>query len=53
MDTLFKQIPHEGEQELIHDFFMKTVDHKAMSFKARIKPENSVWMEVQTTDYRD
>ena len=50
MDTLFKHIPHEGEQELIHDFFMKTVDHKAMSFKARIKPENSVWMEVEMRD---
>ena len=45
-DSLFKNIPFEGEQELIHDFFMKTVDHKAMSFKARIKPDNSVWMEV-------
>jgi len=44
-DSLFKNIPFEGEQELIHDFFMKTVDHKAMSFKARIKPDNSVWME--------
>ena len=50
MDTLFKHIPYEGEQELIHDFFMKTVDHKAMSFKARIKPENSVWMEVEMRD---
>jgi len=44
-DSLFKNIPAETEQELIHDFFMKTVDHKAMSFKARIKPANSVWME--------
>ena len=59
-ETLFKQIPNEDEQELVHDFFMKTVDHKQMSFKARwvesksklqfsvffrIKPENSVWFE--------
>lgn len=34
-ETLFKQIPNEDEQELVHDFFMKTVDHKQMSFKAR------------------
>ena len=44
-ETLFKQIPQESEQELIHDFFMKTVDHKQMSFKARIKPDNSVWFD--------
>ena len=34
-ETLFKQIPNIDEQELVHDFFMKTVDHKQMSFKAR------------------
>ena len=34
-ETLFKAIPGEEEQELVHDFFMKTVDHKQMSFKAR------------------
>ena len=34
-ETLFKQIPNQDEQELAHDFFMKTVDHKQMSFKAR------------------
>ena len=34
-ETLFKQIPNQEEQELAHDFFMKTVDHKQMSFKAR------------------
>merc|ERR1712241_506478 len=44
-ETLFKAIPGEEEQALVHDFFMKTVDHKQMSFKARIKPENTVWFE--------
>jgi len=44
-DSLFKVPPAQDEQEIIHDFFINTVDHKAMSFKARIKPENSVWFE--------
>jgi len=44
-DSLFRLPPSAAEQEIIHDFFIKTVDHKAMSFKARIKPENCVWME--------
>ena len=44
-DSLFKNAPSEEEKELIHNFFIQTVDHAALSFKARIKPENSVWME--------
>ena len=44
-DSLFKVPPTLAEQDIIHDFFIKTVDHKAMSFKARIKPQNSVWFE--------
>lgn len=44
-DSLFKHPPSEEEKALIHDFFIKTVDHKALSFKARILPENSIWME--------
>jgi len=44
-DSLFKVPPNQDEQEIIHDFFINTVDHKAMSFKARVKPENSVWFE--------
>lgn len=44
-DSLFKVPPSLDEQEIIHDFFIRTVDHKAMSFKARVKPPNSVWME--------
>lgn len=43
--SLFKHPPSEDEKCLIHDFFIQTVDHKMMSFKARIKPENSIWME--------
>ena len=44
-DSLFRHPPSEHEKMLIHDFFIQTVDHRALSFKARIKPEQSVWME--------
>jgi acyl-coenzyme A thioesterase 9 len=44
-DSLFRIPPTVAEQKIIHEFFIRTVDHKAMSFKARIKPDNSVWME--------
>lgn len=44
-ESLFKNPPSEQEKRLIHDFFISTVDHKALSFKARVKPPNSVWME--------
>ena len=39
-DSLFKNPPSENEKMLIHDFFIKTVDHAALSFKARVKPDN-------------
>ena len=41
-DSLFKVPANLEEQDIIHDFFLNT---KAMSFKARVKPGNSVWME--------
>ena len=44
-DSLFKNPPTEEEKKLIHQFFIETVDHAALSFKARIKPDHSVWME--------
>ncbi len=44
-ESLFKHPPSEEEKALIHDFFIQTVDHKALSFKARILPDNSRWME--------
>ena len=44
-ESLFKHPPSEEEKQIIHDFFIKTVDHKALSFKARVKPKNSIWME--------
>ena len=44
-DSLFKSPPNPEENQLIHDFFIQTVDDTKLSFKARIKPENSIWME--------
>jgi len=43
--SLMRQPPSESERLVIHDQFLRTVDWKSMSFKSRIKPENSVWME--------
>ena len=44
-DSLFKTPPSVEENRLIHDFFIQTVDDTKLSFKARIKPEHSEWME--------
>jgi len=44
-DSLFQSPPSEEEKAIIHDFFIRTVDHTAKTFKARVKPEHSVWME--------
>lgn len=46
--SLFTQPPTEEEKVEIHDFFLKTVDHKAMSYRARVLPNNSTWMEDST-----
>jgi len=43
-DSLFKEPPSRVENNLIHTMFLSTVDHKARSFAARVKPEGSAWM---------
>ena len=43
-DSLFKEPPAQEESSLIHKMFLSTIDHKARSFSARIRPENSSWM---------
>ena len=43
-DSLFKEPPSKIENNLIHSMFLSTVDHKARTFSARVKPENSTWM---------
>ena len=34
-DSLFQSPPTNDEKEIIHDFFIRTVNHKARSFKVR------------------
>jgi len=43
-DSLFKEPPSKIENNLIHNMFLSTIDHKARSFSARVKPDNSAWM---------
>ncbi|KAH3804890.1 hypothetical protein DPMN_133182, partial [Dreissena polymorpha] len=43
--TLLKTPPDENERLLIHNLFLETLDPKASTFKVRVKPERSVWME--------
>ncbi|KAL4220302.1 Acyl-coenzyme A thioesterase 9 [Mactra antiquata] len=43
--TLLKTAPNEEERVLIHDLFLQTIDPKAHTFKVRVKPLDSVWME--------
>ena len=44
-ESLLKHPPSEEEKQIIHDFFINTVDRSALSFQARVKPKNSIWME--------
>lgn len=43
--TLLKTPPNPEESMNIHNQFLQTIDPRAATFKVRIKPENSVWME--------
>lgn len=43
--TLLKIPPDEKETLIIHEHFVKTLDPSSSSFKIRVKPENSIWME--------
>ncbi|KAK3604467.1 hypothetical protein CHS0354_007171 [Potamilus streckersoni] len=43
--TLLKSPPSEEERLIIHNQFLHTLDPKSSSFKIRVRPENSVWME--------
>ena len=42
--SLLLMAPNENERFLIHKLFLETIDPTAVSFKVRIKPENSVWL---------
>ncbi|XP_013061260.1 acyl-coenzyme A thioesterase 9, mitochondrial-like [Biomphalaria glabrata] len=43
--SLLKTPPTEDERLIIHDLFLSTVDLNSGTFKVRVKPENTVWME--------
>ncbi|XP_078265483.1 acyl-coenzyme A thioesterase 9, mitochondrial-like [Rhinoraja longicauda] len=43
--SLLKTAPNEDERKLIHNMFLETLDNKTISFRSRILPINSVWME--------
>jgi len=43
--SLLKTSPSLPEYGLVHNMWKETLDAKQNSFKARVKPENAVWME--------
>ncbi|XP_077987731.1 acyl-coenzyme A thioesterase 9, mitochondrial-like [Glandiceps talaboti] len=44
-ESLLKTPPNAEETKLIHRLFLDTLDPKSITFKARVKPAGSVWME--------
>ena len=45
-ESLLNTPPTPEELALIHTFFTRTLDPKALSFKARVRPSpDSVWMD--------
>ncbi|KAG9485735.1 hypothetical protein GDO78_008690 [Eleutherodactylus coqui] len=43
--SLLKMAPTAEERKIIHDIFLNTLDTNTVSFRSRILPPNSVWME--------
>ncbi|XP_023700947.2 acyl-coenzyme A thioesterase 9, mitochondrial isoform X1 [Paramormyrops kingsleyae] len=43
--SLLKVAPKLLERELVHSLFLNTLDSKTVSFRSRILPPDSVWME--------
>uniref|UniRef100_A0A8C1GS86 Acyl-CoA thioesterase 9, tandem duplicate 2 n=1 Tax=Cyprinus carpio TaxID=7962 RepID=A0A8C1GS86_CYPCA len=43
--SLLKVAPTAEERTLVHNLFLNTLDTRRMSFRGRILPPNSVWME--------
>ncbi|XP_018616839.1 acyl-coenzyme A thioesterase 9, mitochondrial isoform X2 [Scleropages formosus] len=43
--SLLKVAPTDEERKLIHSIFLNTLDSKTVSFRSRVLPPNSVWME--------
>ncbi|KAM9319348.1 acyl-coenzyme A thioesterase 9, mitochondrial [Gastrophryne carolinensis] len=43
--SLLKMAPTAEERKIVHDIFLNTLDTKTVSFRSRILPPNSIWME--------
>uniref|UniRef100_A0A8C6PS16 Acyl-CoA thioesterase 9 n=1 Tax=Nothobranchius furzeri TaxID=105023 RepID=A0A8C6PS16_NOTFU len=43
--SLLKVAPTDAERKIVHDLFLNTLDTNTVSFRSRILPPNSVWME--------
>ncbi|XP_005110850.1 acyl-coenzyme A thioesterase 9, mitochondrial [Aplysia californica] len=43
--SLLKNPPTEDERLILHDIFLSTIDLSSGSFKTRIRPENTIWMD--------
>uniref|UniRef100_A0A8C7PG31 Acyl-CoA thioesterase 9 n=1 Tax=Oncorhynchus mykiss TaxID=8022 RepID=A0A8C7PG31_ONCMY len=43
--SLLKVAPTAEERKIVHSLFLNTLDTKTVSFRSRVLPPNSVWME--------
>nr|XP_056717851.1 acyl-coenzyme A thioesterase 9, mitochondrial isoform X1 [Euleptes europaea]XP_056717852.1 acyl-coenzyme A thioesterase 9, mitochondrial isoform X1 [Euleptes europaea] len=43
--SLLKMAPTAEERTIVHDMFLNTLDPRTVSFRSRVLPPNSVWME--------
>uniref|UniRef100_A0A8D0G558 Acyl-CoA thioesterase 9 n=1 Tax=Sphenodon punctatus TaxID=8508 RepID=A0A8D0G558_SPHPU len=43
--SLLKMAPTAEERTIIHDIFLNTLDTRTVSFRSRVLPPSSVWME--------
>ncbi|XP_050792604.1 acyl-coenzyme A thioesterase 9, mitochondrial isoform X3 [Gopherus flavomarginatus] len=43
--SLLKMAPTAEERNIVHNIFLNTLDTRTVSFRSRVLPPNSVWME--------
>ncbi|KAM4631653.1 acyl-coenzyme A thioesterase 9, mitochondrial-like [Discoglossus pictus] len=43
--SLLKMAPTAEERKIVHDMFLNTLDTRTVSFRSRVLPPTSVWME--------
>ncbi|KAJ0022583.1 hypothetical protein NQD34_014717, partial [Periophthalmus magnuspinnatus] len=43
--SLLKVAPTAEERKIVHSLFLNTLDQKTVSFRSRVLPPNSVWMQ--------